>query len=56
MDATVLQPAVQMARTAVEQAQAYLRDGKTSLPEKQALDCELVTRENAAQFGVFARK
>jgi erythritol transport system substrate-binding protein len=56
MDATVLQPAVQMARTAVEQAQAYLKDGKTSLPEKQALDCELVTRENAAQFGVFARK
>jgi erythritol transport system substrate-binding protein len=56
MDATVLQPAVQMARTAVEQAQAYLKDGKTGLPEKQALDCELVTRENAAQFGVFARK
>jgi erythritol transport system substrate-binding protein len=56
MDATVLQPAVQMARTAVEQAQAYLKDGKSSHPEKQALDCELVTRENAAQFGVFARK
>jgi erythritol transport system substrate-binding protein len=56
MDATVLQPAVQMARTAVEQAQAYLKDGKSSHREKQALDCELVTRENAAQFGVFARK
>jgi erythritol transport system substrate-binding protein len=56
IDATVLQPAVQMARTAVEQAQAYLKDGKSSHPEKQALDCELVTRENAAQFGVFARK
>lgn len=56
MDATVLQPAVQVARTAVDQAQAFLRDGKTSLPEKQALDCELVTRENADQFGLFARK
>jgi erythritol transport system substrate-binding protein len=56
MDATVLQPAVQMARNAVDQAQAYVKTGKTSLPEKQALDCELVTRENASQFGVFARK
>jgi erythritol transport system substrate-binding protein len=56
MDATVLQPAVQMARNAVDQAQAYIKTGKTSLPEKQALDCELVTRENASQFGVFARK
>jgi erythritol transport system substrate-binding protein len=56
MDATVLQPAVKMAQSAVEQAQAYLKNGKTTLPEKQALDCELVTRENADQFGVFARK
>ena len=56
MDATVLQPAVQVARTAVDQAQAFIRDGKTSLPEKQALDCELVTRDNAGQFGLFARK
>ena len=56
MDATVLQPAVQMARTAVDQAQAYLQDGKSAHAEKQALDCELVTRENANQFGVFARK
>jgi erythritol transport system substrate-binding protein len=56
MDATVLQPAVQVARTAVDQAQAFIRDGKTALPEKQALDCELVTRENADQFGLFARK
>lgn len=56
MDATVLQPAVQMARTAVEQAQAFLDSGRSDLPEKQSLDCELVTRENADQFGVFARK
>jgi erythritol transport system substrate-binding protein len=56
MDATVLQPAVQMARTAVEQAQAYLKSGKTDRPEKQSLDCELVTKVNADQFGVFARK
>jgi erythritol transport system substrate-binding protein len=56
MDATVLQPAVEMARRAVDQAQAFLRDGSTGQPEKQSLDCELVTRENADQFGIFARK
>jgi erythritol transport system substrate-binding protein len=56
MDATVLQPAVQMARSAVDQAQSYIKSGKTDHPEKQALDCELVTKDNANQFGVFARK
>lgn len=55
ISATVLQPAVQMARTAVDQADAFVKNGRTDLPEKQSLDCELVTRENADQFGVFAR-
>jgi erythritol transport system substrate-binding protein len=56
MDGTVLQPAVEMARRAVDQAQAHLEKGSTGQSEKQSLDCELVTRENADQFGVFARK
>ena len=56
MDATVLQPAVEMARMAVDQAQAYLKNGSSGQPEKQSLDCELVTRENADQFGTFTRK
>lgn len=56
MGATALQPAVTIADMAVDQAHAYLQAGKASLPEKQAVACELITRANAAQFGVFARK
>jgi erythritol transport system substrate-binding protein len=54
--ATVLQPAAHIARLAVEEAQRYLTSGQTGVPEKQSIDCELVTRENAGQFGLFARK
>lgn len=53
--ATVLQPAAQIAEMAVDQADAYIRTGTSDLPEKQAVDCELVTPENADQFGIFAR-
>lgn len=51
--ATVLQPAAPIARRAVEQADRYLRTGATGRPEKQSVDCLLVTRENASRFGVF---
>ncbi|MGO9255188.1 MAG: D-ribose ABC transporter substrate-binding protein [Bryobacteraceae bacterium] len=54
--ATVLQPAARIARLAVEEAHRYLTSGETGAPEKQSIDCELVTRENADRFGVFARK
>lgn len=54
--ATVLQPAARISRLAVEEAHRYLTSGTTGAPEKQAIDCELVTRENVDQFGVFARK
>ena len=54
--ATVLQPAARIARLAVEQAHRYLTTGSTGSPEKQSIDCDLVTRANADQFGVFARK
>lgn len=56
MKATVLQPAVHIARLAVEQAHRYLTTGATGQPEKQAIDCELVTPDNADAFGVFGRK
>jgi erythritol transport system substrate-binding protein len=56
MKATVLQPASRIARMAVEQAHKYLTTGATGLPEKQAIDCELVTSANAGQFGVFDKK
>ena len=53
--ATVLQPAAQLAQMAVDQADAYLQTGESTFPEKQAVDCELVTPENVDAFGVFAR-
>ena len=56
MKATVLQPAAYMARLAVDQAHALITTGSTGQPEKQAIDCELVTRDNADQFGLFGRK
>ena len=54
--ATVLQPAATIARMAVDQAHRYLTTGSTGQPEKQSIDCELVTPANADQFGLFARK
>lgn len=56
MKATVLQPAAALARAAVDQAHRYITTGSTGQPEKQSIDCELVTPANAGQFGVFARK
>ena len=52
---TVLQPAAQIATMAADQAHAYITKGSTGLPERQTVPCELVTRENVGQFGVFAR-
>jgi erythritol transport system substrate-binding protein len=51
--ATVLQPAAEIARRAVELADLFLRTGSTGRPEKQSVDCLLVTRKNADRFGVF---
>ena len=56
MRATVLQPAAAIARMAVDQAHRLITTGSTGQPEKQAVDCELVTLANANQFGIFARK
>jgi erythritol transport system substrate-binding protein len=56
IQATVLQPAARIAMAAVEQAHRYLTSGATGAPEKQSVDCELVTAKNADQFGVFARR
>ena len=54
--ATVLQPAALIARMAVDQAHELIRTGKTGQPEKQSIDCELITAANAGEFGVFGRK
>ena len=54
--ATVLQPAALIARLAVDQAHQLITTGSTGQPEKQSIDCELVTPANADAFGIFARK
>lgn len=54
--ATVLQPAATISRLAVEQAHKYLTTGSTGAPEKQSIDCELVTPANADRYGLFGKK
>jgi erythritol transport system substrate-binding protein len=54
--ATVLQPAGTISRMAVDQAHKFLTTGSTGAPEKQSIDCELVTPANAGQYGLFSRK
>lgn len=56
MKATVSQPAATIARMAVDQAAQYLKTGSTGQPEKQLIDCVLVTPANADQFANFAQK
>ncbi len=56
MSVTAMQPAVRVARMALDQVHRYLTTGSTGAPEKQSVDCDLVTRENVAQFGRFERK
>lgn len=54
--ATVLQPAWYIAELAVEQAHQYLTTGSTGQPEKQSIDCVLVTSDNAHKFDMFREK
>ncbi len=56
MYATALQPAALGAETAVEQADKMIKTGKTGVDEKQSIDCELITADNADQYGVFGKK
>lgn len=55
MQATVLQPAVKIARMAVDEARQYLQTKTTGLPEYQTVPCELVTRANVGDFRNFER-
>jgi erythritol transport system substrate-binding protein len=54
--ATVLQPAYQQAQLAVEQADKYIKTGKTGVDEKQLMDCVLINADNAAKLETFALK
>ena len=56
MYATALQPAALAAESAVEQADKAIKGEDAGLEEKQSIDCELITAENADDYGVFAKK
>ncbi len=52
--ATVLQPIVNLSIMAVEQADKYIKEGKTGADEKQTVDCILITPDNVAGLTNFA--
>jgi erythritol transport system substrate-binding protein len=52
--ATVLQPAALAATEAVNQADKYLKTGSTGMPEKQLINCSLITKVNAGKLDMFA--
>lgn len=52
--ATVLQPAYRQAQYAVELAHRHLTTGETGQPEKQLMDCVLITAANAQRLNNFA--
>jgi erythritol transport system substrate-binding protein len=53
--ATALQPAVFIARLAVDEANLYLKSGSTGKPERQIIPCDLVTRSNVNDYCEFER-
>lgn len=55
MRATSSQPAVKIARLAVDEANSFLRTGSTGKPERQIILCDLVTQKNANDFHNFEK-
>jgi erythritol transport system substrate-binding protein len=51
--ATVLQPATHIAQLAVDQAGQYIKTKNTGQPEKQSVDCALITPDNAGKANNF---
>ncbi len=51
---TVLQPITQLSKMAVDQADKYIKTGKTGVPEKQTVDCTLITKANAGKYTSWA--
>ena len=52
--ATALQPAVLIARLAVDEAHRF-QSGNTGKPERQVIACDLVTQQNAGDYGEFEK-
>jgi erythritol transport system substrate-binding protein len=55
LEATALQPAVLIARMAVDEADRLRRTGSTGQAEKQVIACDLVTKANAEDFVNFEK-
>jgi erythritol transport system substrate-binding protein len=55
LKATTLQPAVLIARLAVDEANQFLKTGATGKPERQVVPCDLVTQSNADDYGEFEK-
>lgn len=55
LQATALQPAVFIARMAVDEADQFLRTGSTGKREKQIIACDLVTKLNADNYQDFEK-
>jgi len=53
MNATVLQPIADFSKLAVDEANTYIKTGKTGKPEKQLLPCYLITKANAKKVHNF---
>lgn len=53
--ATSLQPAVEISRLAVDEADQFLRTGATGKPEQQIIPCILVTQKNSDDFRDFEK-
>jgi erythritol transport system substrate-binding protein len=53
MKATVLQPIADFSKLAVDEANKYIKTGKTGKPEKQLLPCYLITKANAKKVHNF---
>jgi len=54
MTATAMQPAALISEMAVKQADQYLKTGTTGQPEKQLIDCIVITKDNAKKLNNFA--
>ena len=53
IEATVLQPIADFSKLAVDEADKYIKTGKTGKAEKQLLPCYLITKANAKKVHNF---
>ena len=56
LQATALQPAVLIARMAMDEADQMIKTGTTGKPEIQVIPCELVTKANAGEYQEFEHR